>query len=102
MTLSFNAHGADCATKNEFADPFGGSSVTYVPNSTTVSQCSEFIVMGKNEYNELQANNGSVDISEFITPTDIAESFTWGFGTYIFFWWLGFVVKTARMTIRRM
>jgi len=36
-----------------------------------------------------------------ITSLEIAESFTWGFGTYVFFWFLGFSIKTARMVIRK-
>lgn len=36
-----------------------------------------------------------------IEPIEIAEAFTWGFGTYIGFWFLGYTIKNARMVIRK-
>lgn len=64
-------------------------------DSTSVESCpSGFILLSKSEYSLMVQSN-------VITATDIAESFTWGFGTYIGFWFLGFAIKNARMVIRR-
>lgn len=36
-----------------------------------------------------------------ITAFDIGESFIWGFGTYITFWFMGYAIKTARNTVKQ-
>jgi len=64
-------------------------------DSTSVDSCpSGMILLSKTEY-DLMVN------SNVITALEIAESFTWGFGTYISFWFLGYSIKTARMVIRK-
>lgn len=68
MTFSFSVMAADCVARNEMADPFGGTNVSYVPTSDTISQCSEFVVMGKNEYTTL-VNNTNPDPYANITAT---------------------------------
>lgn len=50
------------------------------------------VLLLKNELNNL----------ELPTALDIASSFTWGFGTYISFWYIGHCIRVARMTIRKM
>ena len=65
-------------------------------DSTSVETCpSGMILLSKSEYDLMVSTN-------IITALEIAESFTWGFGTYITFWFLGFSVKSARMVIRKM
>lgn len=59
-----------------------------------VASCpSGMILLSKAEYDlSFQSN--------VITALDIAGSFTWGFSTYLGFWYMGFTIKTARKTIR--
>jgi hypothetical protein len=63
--------------------------------------CSLTVAMSGAEYAELKTKADMTDL-HVIDPLDIAESFTWGFATYLTFWWLSFVIKSARMTIKRL
>ncbi|MDX2367542.1 MAG: hypothetical protein QNK36_03930 [Colwellia sp.] len=64
-------------------------------DSTSIETCpSGMILLSKDEYDLSFTAN-------VITALDIAESFTWGFGTYIGFWFLGYAIKNARMVIRK-
>lgn len=64
--------------------------------ATTISpaDCTSYVLVDANEY---QLMLQTVDI----TPLSIAESFGWGFATYISFWWFGFVIKNAKMVIKK-
>ncbi len=64
-------------------------------NNQTVENCKTgMILLSKNEYDlTVQA--------QVITALEIAESFTWGFATYIGFWFLGYAIKNARMVVRK-
>jgi molybdopterin/thiamine biosynthesis adenylyltransferase len=62
--------------------------------NTSNEECQSYILVDSNEYNLMR-----VDYS--ITPLEIAEAFTWGFGTYVFFWFLGYCISTARLVIKR-
>jgi hypothetical protein len=67
----------------------------YLKASTTSEQeCSSYLVVDSTEYNLMQTGYS-------IDPIDIAEAFTWGFGTYVFFWFLGYCISTARLVIKR-
>lgn len=46
-------------------------------------------------------NDELVSQNVAITAFDIGESFIWGFGTYIGFWFMGYSIKTARGTIKQ-
>ncbi len=61
---------------------------------TPVESCTGYVLVDSNEY-QLMLQTYS------ISPLEIAESFTWGFGTYISFWFLGYAVKNARQVIRK-
>jgi hypothetical protein len=64
-------------------------------DSTSVEVCpSGLVLLSKTDY-----NNMNVDLGE-ITSADIAISFTWGFGTYLSFWWFSYVIRTAKKTIK--
>jgi hypothetical protein len=64
-------------------------------DSTSVESCtSGLVLLSKTDY-ELMAQ------TNVITAIDIAESFTWGFGTYMSFWFMGYSIKSARMVIRK-
>ncbi len=60
---------------------------------TSAADCSSYILVDANEYQLLLQTYA-------ISPLEIAEAFTWGFGTYITFWWLGYIVKNARRVIK--
>lgn len=65
-----------------------------VATTTSTDDCSSYVLVDSNEY---QLMIQTYDI----TPLDIAESFTWGFGTFISFWFLSYVIKNARMVIKK-
>lgn len=67
----------------------------------TVDSCSGVLLLTAQEYGTMKAKADMAENAD-IDPLDIAESFTWGFGTYITFWWLSFCIKTARMTIKKL
>lgn len=67
----------------------------------TVDSCSGLILQSAQEYAVMKTKADMADTAQ-IDPLDIAESFTWGFGTYLTFWWLSFCIKTARMTIKKL
>jgi hypothetical protein len=53
------------------------------------------LVVDSTEYNLMQTGYS-------IDPIDIAEAFTWGFGTYVFFWFLGYCISSARLVIKKL
>ncbi len=65
-----------------------------ISSSTSAQDCTSYLMVDSNEYQlMLKAYE--------ITPLSIAEAFTWGFGTYVSFWFMGYVIKNARSTIKR-
>lgn len=87
LLISFNSNASYCLYET------GNGNLRI--DSTSVESCpSGMILLSKSEYDLMVSSNS-------ITALEIAESFTWGFGTYISFWFLGYSVKTARMTIRK-
>ena len=70
------------------------------PDSSLVSspvapaECLGYVLVDSNEYSLMLQTYA-------ITPLEIAESFTWGFSTYIGFWFLGYAIKNARAVIRK-
>ena len=62
--------------------------------TTSPADCTSYVLVDANEYQLMLQ-------SYEITPLSIAESFGWGFATYISFWWFGYVIKNARMVIRK-
>jgi hypothetical protein len=83
-----NANAAYCLIE----DVSGNLSV----DSTSVETCpSGLVLLSKTDYDAMKT-----DINTDITAVDIASSFTWGFGTYLSFWWLAYVIRTAKKTIK--
>lgn len=73
----------------------------YYDDGLPVDGCTHSVVITGLEYARfqiLEKQNGDV---EQITALSIAESFTWGFGTFIGFWFMGYAIKNARMVIRK-
>jgi hypothetical protein len=87
LLLSFNSNAAYCLYET------GNGNLRI--DSTSVESCpSGLVLLSKSEYDLSFTAN-------VITALDIAESFTWGFGTYIGFWFMGYSIKSARMVIRK-
>lgn len=61
--------------------------------TTAVESCTGYVLVDSNEYQLMLQTYAT-------TPLEIAGSFTWGFGTYIGFWFLGYAIKNARQVIR--
>lgn len=59
----------------------------------TVEQCTGYVLVTASE---AQAFTASTQINAL----DIAEVFSWGFGTVIFFAYLSYAVKASRKTIK--
>jgi hypothetical protein len=62
--------------------------------TTSAEECTSYLLVDSTEYNLMQTGYS-------INPLDIAEAFTWGFGTYVFFWFLGYCIYTARSVIKK-
>jgi hypothetical protein len=67
---------------------------TLSATSETLEQCSGYVLVPANE--ALNYVN-SIQITAF----EISEAFTWGFGLVIFFGFLSFKIKAARMVINK-
>ncbi|KGJ86861.1 hypothetical protein [Colwellia psychrerythraea] len=65
-----------------------------VSSPVSVNDCSGYVLVDSNEYLLMLQTYA-------ITPLEIAQSFTWGFGTYISFWFMGYAIKNARKTIKQ-
>ena len=102
LLFSELAQAAQCLT---YRDTYWSTSQSlnvhrYEEHGLQVDGCLESIVLTSAEYARLQLleeqNNQTIEI----TALDIAQSFTWGFGTYIGFWFLGYTIKNARQVVR--
>ena len=101
--LSFDVFGATC--EQLFYTETGSESVRpykayYTDTQYTPENCPHSIVMTKEEffkYDFYAKQFGEVDP---ISAIDIAESFTWGFGVYIGFWFLSYTIRTAKGVIK--
>lgn len=67
---------------------------TVSATSQTLSQCEGYVLVSAIDAQAFSA-------SAQITSLQIAEAFTWGFGLVIFFGFLSFKVKAARMVINK-
>jgi len=54
--------------------------------------CANHVVLSVNEF---------ANITSQITSQEILTDFTWGFGTVIFFWSLGYAVGVSKAVIRK-
>ena len=62
--------------------------------------CPELVLMTVGEFSKYKTLEDEYSSVNTIEPTDIAASFSWGFGTYLSFWWLAYVIRTAKKTIK--
>ncbi|TMP53179.1 hypothetical protein CWB78_15180 [Pseudoalteromonas sp. S1612] len=68
---------------------------TLTATSETLEQCSGYVLVPSHEA-------ASYVESIQITALDIAGSFTWGFGLMIFFGFLSYKAKVAKMVIKQL
>lgn len=68
---------------------------TLSPTSETLEQCTGYVLVPSHD---ASAYVNSIQI----TALDVGESFTWGFGLIIFFGFLSYKVKIARMVINQL
>jgi len=68
---------------------------TLTATTETLEQCSGYVLVPSHE---AAAYVESIQI----TALEIAESFTWGFGLIIFFGFLSYKAKVARMVISKL
>lgn len=60
--------------------------------ATSAQECTSYVLVDANEY-------ALMLMSYDISASSIAAAFTWGFGTYISFWFFPYCVKSARKVI---
>jgi len=101
--FSYDSFGAECIRQN--SEWTAANLEVYrsyqISNQSALSDCLESVVMSGVDYAILKHDADKMTGIEDITPESIAESFGWGFGTYISFWWLGYVIRNAKMVIKR-
>ncbi len=68
---------------------------TLSPTTETLEQCSGFVLVPSHDA-------ASYVDSIQITALEISESFTWGFGLIIFFGFLSYKAKAAKMVINKL
>lgn len=68
---------------------------TLTPTAQTLEECTGYVLVPSHEAS-------SYVNSVQITALDIGESFTWGFGLIIFFGFLSYKVRIARMVINKL
>jgi len=83
---------------------FDSQAATCADTNFTLANCplNTGIVLDAVEYAVLTERASLMNGIEEITPESIAISFTWGFGTYLSFWWLSYVIKVAKRAIKIM
>ena len=98
----FKANSAQCVTPRGgyYHNTFQAELVYYTLDAGSVENCSETVILSGLEYARLKTLEEQYGETFLITPEDIAISFTWGFGTYLTFWWIGFKVRTSRKLIK--
>ena len=103
LLFSELSHAAKCVKyiDSQYIAYYETNALRYLDYETPASGCNETVTLTPSEYArfELLEEQNSETIE--ITALDIGESFTWGFGTYIFFWFLSYVIKNARNTIKQ-
>jgi hypothetical protein len=68
---------------------------TLTPTTQTLEECTGYVLVPSHEA-------ASYVNSVQITALEVGESFIWGFGLIVFFGFLSFKVKAARMVINKL
>jgi hypothetical protein len=88
-----------CGVAGSSWESNGNTIQTYTLNND--SPCLDTVIMTAVEYAELKQISEMFEGINEIDALSIAESFTWGFGTWLSFWWLSYVIRNARMVIKK-
>lgn len=67
---------------------------TLTPTATAPMDCTAYLLVDSLEY-------GTLVSAYAIEAADVAYVFSWGFGTVVFFWYLGFVIGVAKRVISK-
>jgi hypothetical protein len=93
LLLSFNSNASYCL--------YELSNGNLRVDSTSVESCpSGLILLSSSEHQSLLDLISDSEL-EPITATKVMTAFTFGFGTYSMFWFLGFKGRTARAVIKQ-
>jgi hypothetical protein len=93
LLLSFNSNASYCLLESND----GNLRI----DSTSVELCPSGLILLSNAEYQSVVNLIADSELEVITPTKVMTAFTFGFGTYAMFWFLGFKGRTARAAIKQ-
>lgn len=85
LLFSFNSSAAICVS--EFSD------TSIVTNQTPVGECQSYVLLTSEDYEMMV-------VGTEVTAAKIMTAFTFGFGTYASFWFLGFKARMARQALK--
>lgn len=100
------------AVQTVFLLPCSSTAITAVDNNNSLadialtvdsSQCVQSITLSSEQLSNLDlllASSSSLPEIIGITPLSVAESFSWGFGAIVLFWYLSYPVSIAIKLIR--
>lgn len=92
LLLSFNSNASYCLYET------GNGNLRI--ESTSVETCpSGLVLLSSTEHQSLLSLIADAEL-EPITPTKVMTAFTFGFGTYASFWFLGFKGRMARKAVK--
>lgn len=72
----------------------------YYDDNLSLDNCVEQVVITGVEYARYKLLDEQNSMAVEITSFDIAEVFIWGFGTYMFFWFISYCVKNSNSLIK--
>lgn len=102
MLVGFDVDAAQCLKfSNNFTAENNQTYVVHFGDVYPLDGCPYEAILTSQEYARFQLYEEQNGQMQQITALEIAEAFTWGFGTYIAFWFLGYTIKNARMVIRK-
>jgi hypothetical protein len=78
----------------------GGTTDSIEPTSQPISECTDLVLFSKDEFTHTTVLISDAELG-LITPSRVMTAFTFGFGTYAVFWFLGFKGRTARAAIKQ-
>ena len=72
----------------------------YYDDNLSSDGCTEQVVITGVEYARYKLLDEQNSNITQVTSIEVVESFTWGFGTYMFFWFLSYCVKNGNSLIK--
>ena len=102
LVFAFDLFAAECVRYSS-SGVQGSTGLTYkvyYDHSDDVNDCQYSAILTATEYAVLKEKSEQMQDIEDITAVSVAQSFTWGFGTYIYFWFLSYCIKAAREVIK--